>query len=314
VPAAGPRGSARGRALTSADAFAAFRCSVASEDRSDYPAGTAPHLRALLLIEHHGPWGLSAPRDSRLPDAVKQHLSGNRGVKVLLARRHHRAHRGATFQALLCVPARRLLLRTTFTDPAELVDLDLEAVGRGELPSGTQGALHWEEVSGPVYGICTHGRHDACCAERGRPVCQALTAARPEETWEISHVGGDRFAPNMVVLPEGLYYGRLSPESVTDVAALHEEGRLDLDRLRGRATYPMPAQYAEIALLRHLGEDRLDALRLVHREDNTCEFSHGEDRWRVVVSKTMGETAKMTCSAAKLGRAAVFEAETIEQV
>jgi hypothetical protein len=215
---------------------------------------------------------------------------------------------------MLCVPARRLLLRTTFADPAELVDLDLEAVDRGQLPSGTQGALHWEEVPGPVYGICTHGRHDPCCAERGRPVCQALSAVRPEETWEISHVGGDRFAPNLVALPEGLYYGRLSPESVLELAALHEEGRLDLDRLRGRATYPMPAQYAEIALRRHLGEDRSDAVRLVHREENTCEFTHGEDRWRVVVSRTQTEVAQMTCGATKLGRVAVFEAVTIEQL
>jgi (2Fe-2S) ferredoxin len=233
---------------------------------------------------------------------------------VLLARRHHRAHRGATFQAMLCVPARRLLLRTTFADPTELVDLDLEAVGRGQLPTGAQGALHWEEVAGPVYGICTHGRHDACCAERGRPVCQALSAVRPEETWEVSHVGGDRFAPNLVVLPEGLYYGRLTPESVPDVVALHEEGRLDLDRLRGRSSYPMPAQYAEIALRRHLGEDRLDALRLVHREERTCEFRHGEDRWRVVVDKSFSGSAQMTCSATTPGRVAVFEAVTIEQL
>lgn len=215
---------------------------------------------------------------------------------------------------MLCVPSRRLLLRSTFEDPAELVGLDLDAVGRGQLPTGAEGPLHWEEVPGPVYGVCTHGRHDACCAERGRPVCQALTAVRPEETWEVSHVGGDRFAPNLVVLPEGLYYGRLTPETMPDLVALHEDGRLDLERLRGRSTYPMPAQYAEIALRRQLGEDRLDALRLVHREENTCEFLHGDDRWRVVVSRTLTDSVQMTCSATKPGRVPVFEAVTIEQV
>ncbi len=233
------------------------------------PAGTATHLRAFLLVEHHGPWGLSAPRDSRLPDEVKRHFAGHRSIKILLARRHHRAHRGSTYQAMLCVPSRRLLLGTTFEDPLELCDLDLEAVGRGQSPD-------WEPVPGPVYGVCTHGRHDACCAERGRPVCQALTAGRPEETWEVSHVGGDRFAPNMVVLPEGLYYGRLDPESVTEVADLHEAGRLHLDHLRGRSTYPMPVQYAEVVLRRRLGEDRLDAVRLVERDGGRCEFAVGD--------------------------------------
>ena len=75
-------------------------------------------------------------------------------------------------------------------------------------------------------------------------------------------MGGDRFAANMVVLPEGLYYGRMDPGTAAQVAALHEDGRVDLARLRGRASYPMHVQYAEIALRRHLEEDRLDAVRL----------------------------------------------------
>ncbi len=283
-----------------------FRCSVASERRPDDPAGTATHVRAFLLVEHHGPWGTSAPRDSRLPDEVRDHLSAHRAIKVLMARRHHKAHRGSSYQAVLCFPARRLLLRTTFEDPAELLDLDLDAVSRGVPPD-------WEQLPGPLYGVCTHGRHDACCAERGRPVCQALTELRPEETWEVSHIGGDRFAPNMLVLPEGLYYGRLDPESVAGVVDLHEDGRLDLDRLRGRSTYPMPAQYAEIALRRHLGEDRLDAVRLVAHEGDTLVFRVGEQTWRVSVTRTLTESARLTCSAAKSGWLPVFDAVAIDR-
>ena len=29
--------------------------------------------------------------------------------------------------------------------------------------------------------------------------------------WQSSHIGGDRFAGNVVFLPEGLYYGRVEP-------------------------------------------------------------------------------------------------------
>ncbi len=32
-------------------------------------------------------------------------------------------------------------------------------------------------------------------------------------------MGGDRFAANMVVLPEGLYYGRMDPGTASQVAA-----------------------------------------------------------------------------------------------
>ena len=37
----------------------------------------------------------------------------------------------------------------------------------------------------------------------------ALAAAYPEETWECSHLGGDRFAGTMNLLPHGLSYGRV---------------------------------------------------------------------------------------------------------
>jgi hypothetical protein len=276
-------------------------------------AGTATHVRAFVLVEHHGPWGVSAPGDSRLPDEVKEHLGGHRALKVLMARRHHKAHRGSSYQALVCFPARRLLLRTTFEDPAELLALDLDAVSRGEAPTEVPGALSWEEVQGPLYGVCTHGRHDTCCAERGRPVCAALSEIRPEHTWEVSHIGGDRFAANLLVLPEGLYYGRVDPGSVADLVARHEDGRLDLDLLRGRTTRPMPVQYAEIALRGHLGEDRIDAVRLTGRDGNTCEFSHADAQWRVTVARTLIERATLTCSAAERGWVPVFETIALER-
>jgi (2Fe-2S) ferredoxin len=224
---------------------------------------------------------------------------------VLLARRHHRAHRGAQFHAFLAFPARRELLVTTFERPEELMQLDLDAISQGVAPTG------WSPLAGPLFGVCTHGRHDACCAERGRPVAAALTASHPAETWEISHMGGDRFAANMVVLPEGLYYGRMDPGSASTVASLHERGRVDIERLRGRASYPMPVQYAEIALRRHLEEDRLDAIRLVRRRGPTSVFAREGVEWAVTVTRSTRGEAQLTCSLERLSPLPVFEVISI---
>jgi hypothetical protein len=169
-------------------------------------------------------------------------------------------------------------------------------------------------VDGPLFGVCTHGRHDACCAERGRPVAAALTASHPAETWEISHMGGDRFAANMVVLPEGLYYGRLDPGTASQVAELHEQGRVDLTRLRGRSTYPMHVQYAEIALRRHLEEDRLDAVRLVRRQGWSSVFLRDGVEWSVTVRRVTREPAQLTCSVERLSPVPVHEVVSIEQI
>ena len=246
-----------------------------------------------------------------MPRHVRNHLSTHKNIKVLLARRHHRAHRGAEFRLFLCFPARRQLLTTTFEDPEELTDLDLDAVARGEPPD-------WARFDGPLFGVCTHGRHDACCAERGRPVAAALTASHPSETWEISHMGGDRFAANMVVLPEGLYYGRMDPGTASQVASLHEEGRVDLGRLRGRSSYPMHVQYAEIALRRHLEEDRLDAVRLVRRQGWTSVFSRTVDgdstEWAVTVSRRTTGEAQLTCSLERLNPIPVHDVVSLRQL
>ena len=284
-----------------------FRCSAASEQRFDDLAGTATHVTAFLLVEHHGPWGASAPRDSRLPASVQAHLTTHKNIKVLMARRHHRAHRGSEYRLFLCFPARRLLLTTTFLDPEELTALDLDAVSRGEVPD-------WTRVDGPLFGVCTHGRHDACCAERGRPVASALTSTHPAETWEVSHVGGDRFAANMVVLPEGLYYGRMEPGTASDVAWGHAQGRLDLGRLRGRSSYPMHVQYAEIALRRHLEEDRLDAVRLVRRQGWTSVFAHHAAEWAVTVSRRAEGEGQLTCGVERLSPLPVHEVVSISPV
>lgn len=258
-------------------------------------------------MEHHGPWGRAVLRDSRLPEEVRRHLSSHGNVKVLLARRHHRAHRGTAYRLFVCFPARRLLLTTTVEDHAELTGLDLAAIARGEAPD-------WERVDGPLFGVCTHGRHDACCAERGRPVAAALSASHPDATWEVSHVGGDRFAANMVVLPEGLYYGRMDPGTAAQVADLHEQGRVDLTRLRGRSAYAMSVQYAEISLRRHLEEDRLDAFRLVRRDGPTSVFSRGEEQWAVTVGRTLRDPARLTCSADRLNPVPVFDVLSLRRV
>ncbi len=224
-------------------------------------------------------------------------------MRPLLIRRYHRR---APRRGFRVYAARTGLdagvdvswLQTAVLDgPEDLLDLDLEALGAGRSP----GLVPTEET---LLLVCTHGKHDACCAEQGRPIAATLSAAYPEETWEVSHIGGDRFAGNALVLPYGLYLGRLDPASAAAAAADVLGGRLPLDVLRGRSCLPMPAQAAEIALFRHLGETAMAAVRVLRvRRDGeltTVELATAEDRWRVVVRTTLGEDVQLTCRALRL--------------
>ena len=58
-------------------------------------------------------------------------------------------------------------------------------------------------------------------------------------------MGGDRFAPNVLVLPHGLTYGRVEPARAPDIVAAQERGEVVVDLLRGRSVFRPPVQAAQ---------------------------------------------------------------------
>lgn len=258
-------------------------------------------MRAFLLVEFPGAWGTDALRDARLPTGVGERLrraAADAGVRVLLARRHGRKRiaGGVHVVAAHADPVHPWLETGTLDGYDDLADLDLPA-----LRAGT--SLGLESSTRSVFGVCTHGRHDACCAERGRPVASALAAAHPEETWEISHIGGDRFAGNLLVLPHGLYYGRLEPASALAVAGSHLAGELELDHLRGRSGLGMAVQAAEIGLRRELGETREAAVAFVSARRQgvvtAARFAVAGTTYAVQVRTSASAGARLTCGATR---------------
>ena len=264
-------------------------------------AGTASTVRSFLLVEHPGPWGVDALRDARMPPGIgpelRERVAGG-GTKVLLIRRPDKAlrtHAGVRVFAAYAHHSEPWLETAVLDDLRGVHDLDLEALAAGR-------SLGLTAQAEPVLGVCTHGRHDTCCAERGRPVAAGLAAAFPEQTWEASHIGGDRFAANLLVLPHGLYYGRLEPASARGVARLHAAGELDLDHLRGRSGLSTALQAAEIGLRRYVDERGLSAVRFVSRTvaDGVTEavFEVSSRRYVVTVTTTRGDDLqRLTCRA-----------------
>jgi hypothetical protein len=283
-----------------------FRCAAASEARRESMTATASTVRSFLLVEHPGPWGVDALRDARMPAGIGPELrarAGAGGTKVLLIRRPAGASKdtaGVRVFAAWTHHAEPWLETTVLDDLREVHDLDLEALAAGR-------SLGLTAHPDRVLAVCTHGRHDVCCAERGRPVAAGLAEAFPEETWEASHIGGDRFAANLLALPHGLYFGRLQPDTARGVARLLAAGEVDLDHLRGRAGLATPLQAAEAALRRYVDERRLTAVRFVSREVRdaradarqiTAMFDVDGRRYAVTVTTTRGpELEKLTCSA-----------------
>jgi hypothetical protein len=106
------------------------------------------------------------------------------------------------------------------------------------------------------------------------------------------------------VLPHGLYYGRLQPEDAAGFAAAHLDGRLDLDHLRGRSSYPFSVQAAEVHLRRRLGVDRIAPFPLVLHErrgtETTVAFDVDGESWQVRMHTELGDRRQLTCRARAL--------------
>ena len=232
---------------------ASERCAPAAERRGDQLHGTAAPARFFVLVEQPGAWGRNAVGDWRLRSPVAHGPPRTHAQRRRTAPPHPRLHRepgDPRRWALVDVASRAAETARwgTFDEDAELDALD---------PRHPVG----EPSSDPVLLVCTHGRRDACCAQRGWPVAAALTDAFPGWVWQCSHVGGDRFAANLVVLPQGLYYGRLTAESATEVVQSHLGGRVTRDALRGRSCFVPAVQAAQHYARDSLDVDAIDGLQ-----------------------------------------------------
>jgi hypothetical protein len=288
-----------------------FRCRTTSLSLGESLRGTASVVRSWILLEQPGPWGAEALTGPRLAPGLGSALldmCGRLDIRVVLIRRHGR-HVGHGSRCYLgrTGPGRPWLQQVQLDDPRDALGLDLERLARGEPLPGVRA------LDGPLFVVCTHGRHDPCCAEAGRPVVRALAARYPARTWEVSHIGGDRFAANLVCFPHGVYFGRLPPERVVDVATAYRNGVIDLTYYRGRSCWPFVVQAAECWLREKtaiVGVDEYSLLGYARRGDVvTTRFTgSGDRRWTVTLRQRRAETVRpLTCHAEQAVRPYTYE-------
>ncbi len=103
--------------------------------------------------------------------------------------------------------------------------------------------------------VCTHGTRDTCCATFGYPVYNALRDRRAHRenglrVWQVSHLGGHRLAPNVLDLPGGRYWARLTENAVESLLSMTGPASALKPFYRGWAAIANPfAQVAERAVL-----------------------------------------------------------------
>ena len=285
-------------------------CSELSIQAGEPLYASATPTTLYLLLEYEGAWGTKALDESDLPQAVKSRLNAfvkaSPLAKLLLLRSGislssttgqtpstttgqaplsstgqappsstGQAHiaPGITFYVALAGESESRLYKLSLDDYQELLDVDLEGLASG--------SAEFEPFrsSERLALVCTNGRRDRCCARFGMAVYNALSQAIQAHTgvtvWQATHMGGHRFAANLLWLPEGVLYGRVDPQSAASILNAQMQGQVYLPNLRGRAVYPEIVQAADFMLRQRSGETALEAFHWLE----TREVSQG--RWQV---------------------------------
>ena len=211
-------------------------CSDLSRARGEPLLGTAAQVQAWLLLEYRPVWKPKAVVDNDLTASIRAWLNeatmalavGGRKARVQFIRQPEEERGGVT----LFVAADGALKRFRAGSYQDLLRLNLSAAAA-------------EDVRDQQYFVCTNGQRDLCCARQGLPAYARLRELVGGRAWQTTHVGGHRFAPNVLTLPQGALYGRVGADAVVDFVATVEGGGLSLPHLRGRAAYPPLAQVAE---------------------------------------------------------------------
>ena len=269
-------------------------CSNIARDRSDVgihgSATVAPHW---LCIEHPDPWAARELKNGSLPPRLTAHIWAWKktvpGLRPQGIRREVRTwDRPGQVTVLLASAniqpsgAAPILWRARLDTYDDIAALDVprlvEAARRGE--TNVLQAAGFEQATDPVVLTCTNGKRDACCALKGRPFHDALADIAPRAAWQTTHLGGHRFAPTAVVLPDGSQYGWLSPGDAPGLwTAARQKQIFRLDRYRGCTAYARPVQAAAIALRQHPdAEAQYLGVRGLRIDEVERE---GEDRWTV---------------------------------
>lgn len=294
-------------------------CAARAQVREDPMLGTAFPAGRVLLVEQPGPWGQAGLRDSHFDPAVAARLEARlsrRGVRVLAIRRTGRTPHGVPrrWGFADCRPGRHSLTWGTFTADADLLAFDPD---HGLPPGAAAGPVEPDET--PVYLVCAHSRHDVCCAVRGRPVATALSALRADRVWECSHVGGERFAANVLVLPLGLLYGRVAPIIAAEFVAAAERGEVHSPLLRGHIGLIPAAQAAlgfahtELAIAR-IGDLWVRGVRTEPGGASVVRLHTPGGLVDVAVEVSRAAPARLTCQAGSVSSFLIHRPTSITPV
>jgi hypothetical protein len=247
---------------------------------------TAPRIEAWILLEYPYPFSAKTFEESSLSEDLKAHLSAAldsipHSRLLMIKQKINLNHSGFDLILVKSSAQDQRITRYRMDTYDDLFSIDIES----SLTSSA--TIHPGEETSPLFLVCTNGKRDRCCARYGLPVFIELQKFGSGDVWQSSHVGGHRFAANVINLPYGIYYGRLTAPEVQSFVELAKEGEIVLPYYRGRTCYTEEQQAADYFLRKHSGNTLIEDLQLV----DTTEIE--TNRWLIRFKSLSGENYRL---------------------
>lgn len=214
-------------------------CSVISKANGEDLIGTAGTYDTFLLIEAKPPWSgaiwlEAGTMPQQVLDALQQAWDRGLNLRPLaIAPDCDYSQPGSVRVMFYQRPAKQFaeFERQEFIIPvAQLGALVMAILNQpDDLP---QFASYQQTGTVRDLLVCTHGNYDVACSRFGYPIYQQLRKSYATgdhlRVWRCSHFGGHEFAPTLIDLPIGQYWGHLEPDILEQL--INREG--DVTALR----------------------------------------------------------------------------------
>lgn len=241
-------------------------CAISAQRAGEDLIGTAGYYQTYVLIECPLPWPKNAFDSPCIPLALRQYVDAIRAKQSI---QFLCINRGTASQ-----PSRTAVLVYERTDQLtlNLSDEDFANSYRGHefqvngldqvitcLENHWQGQQLGRTIDQQDIFICTHGMRDKCCAQFGQPFFRVAKRSVQQgdlpniRVWKVSHIGGHRFAPTAISLPDGRYYGRLTLSVLQAIVTRSGPVSQLCSVYRGWGMLPPPLQVLERQLLLNHG-------------------------------------------------------------
>ena len=138
--------------------------------------------------------------------------------------------------------------------------------------------------------LCTQGSHDICCGSRGTRLANLIEEQESKiDLFKVSHLGGHRFSPTVMTMPDGRMWAGLDLETLGPILGKRIETEQVAKFCRGWVGAAKgPEQIAEIEIFKQIGWEIDDQKRDIHASasDNgwSVEVLLHNERWTVDIT------------------------------